>query len=63
MWALLLWLSVLGGAVFLLGTDLAQRMWLGDQRLQPGVMMSLLGGPFFLYLIVREKTRARLWGG
>lgn len=57
----LLWLSVLGGAVFLLATDLIQRNLFGDLQLQPGVMMSLIGGPFFLYLLFRKRRSLGSW--
>jgi iron complex transport system permease protein len=57
----LLPLSVLGGGVFLLGTDLLQRALLGDGALQPGVMMSLVGGPFFLLLLVRHRREVGGW--
>lgn len=54
-------LSALGGAVFLLGADVAQRAWLGELALQPGILMSLLGGPFFLYLLWRERRSMLAW--
>lgn len=57
----LLPLSVLGGGVFLLGTDLLQRALLGDGAFQPGVMMSLVGGPFFLLLLVRHRREVGGW--
>ena len=57
----LLVLCVLGGPVLLLGADLAQRLAFGDDRLQPGVTMSLLGGPFFLWLLVRNRRRLETW--
>ncbi|MCC6407496.1 MAG: iron ABC transporter permease [Planctomycetes bacterium] len=57
----LLWLSMLGGAVFLLGAEFAQRWLLGDSALQPGVVMALIGGPFFLVLLVRERKEITAW--
>jgi iron complex transport system permease protein len=57
----LLPLSVLAGAVFLLGTDLLQRSILGEGVLQPGVTMSLVGGPFFVYLLVRNRREVGGW--
>ncbi len=57
----LLPLCVVGGAVFLLGTDLLQRAVLGEGALQPGVMMSLVGGPFFLLLLVRNRREVGAW--
>lgn len=57
----LLWLSILGGAVFLLGAEFVQRWLLGDSALQPGVVMSLVGGPFFLVLLMRERREITAW--
>jgi len=57
----LLLLSGLAGAVFLLGTDLLQRALLGDVALQPGVTMSLIGGPFFLLLLARHRREVGAW--
>lgn len=57
----LLPLCLLAGPVFLLGTDTLQRAILGQAALQPGVMMSLVGGPFFLVLLVRHRDRMRAW--
>ncbi len=57
----LLPLSVLGGAVFLLGTDYCQRAYFDDLDLAPGVVMSLLGGPFFLSLLLRHRRSAVAW--
>lgn len=51
----LLVLSMLAGAVFLLAGDLGQRLAFRGSGLQPGVLMSLIGGPFFLVLLVRSK--------
>lgn len=57
----LLPLCLLGGPVFLLGTDLLQRIVLPGVLYGPGVTMSLLGGPFFLYLLIRHKKEMRTW--
>ena len=57
----LLVLSALGGAVFLLGTDLFQRTLLGEGVLAPGVTMSLIGGPFFLLLLMRHRREVGAW--
>jgi len=57
----LLWIVVPAGALFLLGTDVLQRLVLGEGALQPGVMMSLLGGPFFLALLVRHRREVSTW--
>ncbi len=57
----LLALSIPAGAVFLIGADLVQRLLLGEGALQPGVMMSLVGGPFFLFLLVRSRREIAAW--
>ena len=57
----LLWLSLLGGPVLLCGADLAQRVALGHGALPPGVIMSLLGGPFFLLLLLRNRGQVEAW--
>jgi iron complex transport system permease protein len=57
----LLWLSLLGGPVLLCGADLAQRIVLGHGALPPGVIMSLLGGPFFLLLLMRNRNSMEAW--
>jgi ABC-type Fe3+-siderophore transport system permease subunit len=45
----------------LLAADLLQRMILGSAYLGPGVLMSLVGGPFFLFLLVRSRKELRTW--
>jgi ABC-type Fe3+-siderophore transport system permease subunit len=57
----LLPLSVLAGAVFMLSLDLAQYALLGDHVLQPGVAMSLVGGPFFLVLLMLNRREFETW--
>lgn len=57
----LLWLSILGGAVFVLGTDLVQVLAVGERRLRPGVLMSLIGGPFFLALLLARARKGQTW--
>ena len=48
----LLPLSLVGGAIFLLGADVAQRYLMERELFKPGVLMSMVGGPFFLFLLV-----------
>jgi len=58
----LLGLCLLGGPVLLLGTDLLKRTVLGDAwYLPPGVVMSLVGGPFFLMLLMRNRRALQAW--
>ncbi|MCS7078772.1 MAG: iron ABC transporter permease [Chloracidobacterium sp.] len=51
--------SFLGGATFLVAADLLCRA-ASLTELRPGVVTSLVGGPFFLYLLVKSK---RAWAG
>jgi iron complex transport system permease protein len=57
----LLWHAIPVGALFLLGADVLQRVLFGDGALQPGVMMSLVGGPFFLFLLIRSRREVSTW--
>lgn len=57
----LLPLCLIGGPVLLLGADLLQRTLFGAYALQPGVTMSLVGGPFFLFLLTRQRSALRSW--
>jgi iron complex transport system permease protein len=53
----LLWASALGGAVLLLGSDIAVRMIPSLVELKLGVVTSLVGAPFFLFLIFRMRKK------
>ena len=57
----LLGLSALGGGLLVLGTDCLQRRFLPDVDLRPGVVMSLIGAPFFLLLLARKRTELASW--
>lgn len=57
----LLPLSVLAGAVFLLGVELLNQTLLARRALPPGVVMSLVGGPFFLVLLVTHRREIESW--
>jgi iron complex transport system permease protein len=57
----LLPLCLVGGPLLLLGADFLQRSFLGGTALQPGVTMSLIGGPFFLLLLLRNRDAIRSW--
>jgi iron complex transport system permease protein len=52
--------SALGGAAFLVIADTITRLVLAYQELPVGVITSLIGGPFFLYLLWRYRRNARL---
>jgi iron complex transport system permease protein len=47
--------SVLGGAILVVGADLLARQLLAPAELPIGVITALLGGPFFLYLLRRNR--------
>jgi iron complex transport system permease protein len=49
---------VVGGAAFLVLADLAARTVLSPEEIPVGAVTALLGGPFFLYLLRREKASA-----
>lgn len=51
----LLLLSIPGGAVLLLAADILVQALPGAQELQLGVITAALGGPFFLYLLMRRR--------
>jgi iron complex transport system permease protein len=57
----LLPLSLLGGAVLVMGTDLGQLLVVGERLLRPSVLMSLIGGPFFLALLLVHARRRTSW--
>lgn len=57
----LLPLSALGGGLLVLGTDVLQRTFLPQLELRPGVLLSLLGAPFFLSLLARTRAEVRAW--
>lgn len=54
--------AVLAGAGFVMLADTGARTILAPEQLPVGVVTALLGGPFFLFLLVSEKGRSRLWG-
>lgn len=54
-------LSVLGGGLLVLGADCLQRTWLPQADLRPGVLLSLLGAPFFLFLLARGRAQLASW--
>ena len=50
--------SVLGGAVFMVLADLAARTVISPQEIPVGAVTAILGGPFFLYLLRRQRKAA-----
>lgn len=55
--------SAIAGAGSLVLCDLLARSLLYPAELPVGVLTALFGGPFFLALLLREKSRGGLWGG
>lgn len=53
--------SMLGGAVLLTWADTVARTIIDGADLPIGMLTSLIGGPFFLYLILRSRRRAGGW--
>lgn len=53
--------SVLAGGSFVLLCDLAARMAFAPFELPVGIVMSLLGGPFFLSLLLRRRKRSGIY--
>lgn len=52
----LLPLSCLGGGILLVFADAIARSWFDPIELPVGILLSFLGGPFFLYLIHRGEN-------
>jgi iron complex transport system permease protein len=50
--------SILGGASFMVLADLAARTAVSPEEIPVGAVTALLGGPFFLYLLRRERRLA-----
>lgn len=54
--------SVLGGAVLLTVCDTLARTITAPAQLPTGALTAVLGGPFFVMILVGQKRRAALWG-
>ena len=48
-------LSIFSGAAFVVGCDLIARTLFAPYELPVGILMAFLGGPFFIYLILRNR--------
>ncbi|MEU2253730.1 iron ABC transporter permease [Nocardia xishanensis] len=55
-------LSAIVGAVVLLAADVAARSLVDNADLPLGMLTSLIGGPFFFWLLRRTRARAGGWG-
>jgi iron complex transport system permease protein len=53
----LLPLSMIGGAIFLLLADIIARVLISPQELPVGIITSLFGAPFFLFILRRSKGK------
>jgi iron complex transport system permease protein len=55
---LLIPLSLIYGAIYVLWADTISRLLLDPQVIPLGVITSILGAPFFAYLLVKSKRKA-----
>lgn len=53
-------LSAIAGALLLLWADLISRTIVSPAELPIGILTSMIGGPFFLYLLLQAKKKGRL---
>ena len=53
-------LSALGGGLFLLAADTLARVVVAPAEVRVGIVTSFVGAPFFLFLLIRNKSRAGL---
>ena len=54
--------SMFGGAILLVLCDTLARTVIAPAHLPTGAVTAVLGGPFFLFILVAQKRRAALWG-
>jgi iron complex transport system permease protein len=55
--------SIFGGAILLVLCDTLARTAIAPAHLPTGAVTAVLGGPFFVFILMRQKQRAALWGG
>ena len=53
--------SALGGALLLTACDLAARLLFAPYEVPLGVVLSLTGGPFFIWLLLRQRRGGGGW--
>jgi len=53
--------AILAGGIFLLLADIAARMLLVPNELPIGIITSLCGAPFFIYLVWRQRNVKHRW--
>lgn len=54
--------SMFGGAILLVVCDTLARTVIAPAHLPTGAVTAVLGGPFFLFILVSQKRRAAVWG-
>jgi iron complex transport system permease protein len=54
--------SMFGGAVLLVLCDTLARTVIAPASLPTGAVTAVLGGPFFVFILLGQKQRAALWG-
>ena len=54
-------LSAIGGGVFLLAADTIARLVIAPAEVSVGIITALVGAPFFLMLLARNKARASIF--
>ena len=57
---ILLPVSALGGAIFLIVADTIARTIISPAELRVGIITAFVGAPFFMFLLVRNRRRANL---
>lgn len=50
--------SAIGGAIFLVGCDLVARVVVMPSEISVGIITSLLGAPYFLYLLIKNRKES-----
>lgn len=53
----LLPMSALGGAILLIGADVVGRLVGGTEEIQAGIITAIVGAPFFIWIVRRQKVR------
>ena len=48
-------LSTIVGSIFLIWCDVAARMVLGNEELPIGIVTAMIGGPFFVWLMLTKS--------
>lgn len=53
--------AAIGGAALLAFADLAARTWMAPAELPVGILTALIGGPFFLGLLIQMRGKVEAW--